>query len=119
MLARHPAGRHDDWTGAARHRDRGSVTAELAVAIPAVLAVLITGIGSVVIAARVVVVQDAASTIAREAARGDTPHLPPALAGRADVARSDRDGLTCVTVTVTVSIAGAQLPVSADSCALP
>lgn len=99
-------------------RDRGSVTAELAIAIPAVLALLLTGIGSVVIAARVVVVQDAASVLAREAARGDALRLPPALSARAHVDRVDRDGLACVTVTASAALGVIDLPVMAESCAL-
>jgi hypothetical protein len=80
---------------------------------------LLTGIGSIAIAARVVVVQDAASTLARQAARGDAPRLPPALEGRADLVRADRDGLACITVTAPVSVAGIDLPLTAESCALP
>jgi hypothetical protein len=52
-------------------RQRGSVTAELAVLMPVVLFIILTVVGAAVVGSGQVRVQQAAGAIAREHARGD------------------------------------------------
>lgn len=99
--------------------DEGSVTAEIAIIIPVVIAVLVTAVASIDVAGRAVAVQDAASVLARASARGDTVSLSSALGQRVESARFDVDGLVCVRVTSSVTIGVVALPVEAESCALP
>jgi Flp pilus assembly protein TadG len=93
-------------------RDAGTVTAELAVAVPAVLLVLAACLGGLRIGAERIRVTDAAAEAARVAARGDAP------AGR-DVVIDDRgDGTVCATVRRQVLLLGLPVPVVATGCAL-
>lgn len=82
--------------------DRGAVSAEFAIVLPAVLVVLGLVIGGVMLTAHRVVLVSAAADIARLEARGDhqsaseriaTLHLAPSIA------RSSRGSLHCVTLT--------------------
>jgi hypothetical protein len=52
-------------------RERGSVTAELVVALPAVIVVLAACLGGVRVGMQAMLAQDAAAVAARSAARGD------------------------------------------------
>lgn len=91
--------------GPARRRDRGSVTAELAVALPAVGLVLAICVSGLRLASDQVRLQDAAGIAARALARGDP------VPGGVEVATVERrDGLVCVAVRSAM--------LAADACAL-
>ena len=101
--------------------ERGSVVAEFAVALPAVVVVLILGVGALGASARHVRLQDAAADAARLAARGESDErvqavLATAVAGASgEITR--RGDLICVTAA---SAAWVRLPLTltATSCAL-
>jgi Flp pilus assembly protein TadG len=100
--------------------DRGSVVAEFAVALPAVVIVLALGIGLLSASARHVRLHDAAADAARLAARGESDDrvfgaVGDAVAG-ASAAIQQQDDLVCVTATA--SAAPLPLLLSASSCAL-
>jgi len=86
--------------------DRGSVTAELAVALPAVGLVLATCVWGLGVAAEQVRLQDRAGLAARAAARGEP--------GGEGVLRRDGD-LVCATLSETFG----GVALDARSCALP
>lgn len=85
------------------HGDAGGVTAEFAVALPAVAIVLATCVGGLQLAAVQVRLQDAAALVARAAARGDD--TAPAERIVPGVAFSvSRDGeLVCATASMDAS----------------
>lgn len=99
--------------------DRGAVVAELAVALPAVIVVVLLGVGALASASRQVRLEDAAADAARLAARGESSErIAAAVAAAAPGALervSTRDDLVCVTVTAD---AVPPLTLSATSCAL-
>ncbi|MCI9858699.1 TadE family type IV pilus minor pilin [Microbacterium proteolyticum] len=98
--------------------DRGAVTAEFAVALPAVIIVLALGVGVLGSAAATVRLQHAATEAARLLGRGDTDALVgiAETGGTASVER--HDGLVCVAAVAPVP-AGPALPaVTARACAL-
>ncbi|WP_417561850.1 TadE family type IV pilus minor pilin [Microbacterium sp.] len=106
----------------ARSDDRGSVTAEFAVVLPAVVLVLALGAATLGVCARQVRLQDAAADAARLVARGEPDaRAQSVLASAVDGARAaiaTRDDLVCVTATAP---AGLPVPVPtlrARSCAL-
>lgn len=98
--------------------DRGSVTAELAVALPAVLAVFALGAAGVALAGRTVLLTDAASVVARSASRGDAAVLPGSAPNGASVELTTSGGVTCATVSVVAMAGPIAVPLSARSCAL-
>lgn len=81
--------------------DRGAVTAEFAIAVPALLVVLVLAVGAIMLAAHRVVLTSAAAEVSRLEARGDRAEAGARLAELGEgvlVARS-RDGpLLCVTL---------------------
>lgn len=101
--------------------ERGTVTAEFAVVVPAVLVVLGLVIGGIVIATNRLTLASAAADVARLEARGDTglasARVESAGAG-VTVVRERHDGLLCITLR-----AGPQrgplaaLAVSGEGCA--
>lgn len=103
--------------------DRGGVAAELAVALPAVLLVLMLGVGALGAASRQVALQDAVADAARLLGRGEDTAAAVRVVDRAvPGARASftaSDGLVCTTATVRVSV-GAVIgfPLRASSCAL-
>ena len=103
--------------------DRGSVAAELALALPAVVLTLLLGAGALGAASKQVSLQDAASDAARLLGRGEdsgaaAAAVAAAVPGAAIGSRSDGD-LVCVTASVDVAIGGlVRLPLRASSCAL-
>jgi Flp pilus assembly protein TadG len=112
-------------SGAERLRaDRGSVVAEFAVAMPAVLLVLATALGGVHLAGLQLKAQDASADAARSYARGDSAGVVAARLARqlpgARVVRVARGDLVCARVTVapTGPIARLGVRVGATSCAL-
>lgn len=103
-----------------RHSERGSVTAELVVALPAVVLVLALCLGGVQLGMRAMAAQDAAAVAARSLARGESESAATARSARvapgAVLSVSRRDGLVCVTATVRG--ATPPLPVTGSACAL-
>jgi len=94
--------------------DRGSITAEFVVVMPAVLVILVCCLGGLRLAAEQLRLQDAAGIAARALARGD-----PAPVTAARLVRHDRGGLVCVTVSKAepLGLLG-RLELSGSSCAL-
>ncbi len=102
---------------AGRGHDRGSVTAELAVALPAVVLVLACCMSGLAAAAQQLRLTDAAALAARTLARGGDPDtLVARLVPGAHVTRSAEGDLACVTVAVAAG--GLPLTLTARSCAL-
>ena len=100
--------------------DRGSVTAEFAVVLPAIVLVLLLGVGALGAGARQVRLQDAAADAARLVARGDDPGRAHALVGSvggsADI--EPRGDLVCVIARAPVPLALPLPDLTATSCAL-
>ena len=97
----------------AETRDRGSVTAEFAAVIPAVMLVLAASLACMQLGSQQLRLQDAAAITARALARGDAvPSLPGAA-----LATTARGDLVCARLTL-----DAQPPffvaLAAQSCAL-
>lgn len=103
-------------------RDRGAVTAETAIALPAVVLVLVASLQGVGAATVLLRAQDAAADAARSLARGDSASAASAQTAAAlpgGALRSDRSGgMVCVTVTVRPRILAMPLALDARSCAL-
>lgn len=104
-------------------RERGSVTAEFAIALPVLVLVLLLGAGLLGATAARIRLEDAAADAARLAARGEDDGRASAVVARAvpdagvEIGRSDE--FVCVTASVTVRLFGAAVaPVAATSCAL-
>ncbi|MBB5633549.1 acyl CoA:acetate/3-ketoacid CoA transferase beta subunit [Cryobacterium mesophilum] len=99
---------------------RGSVTAEFAAVVPAVMIVLALCLGGLQLSTRQLRVQDAAALAARSAARGTSFDVAALVAGAA-MQIERRGNLVCAVVTVPgtplAGILGA-VEVSASSCAL-
>lgn len=99
---------------------RGSVTAEFAAVVPAVMLVLALCLGGLQLSTRRLQVQDAAALAARSAARGAPFDVAVLVPGA--VMRIERRGnLVCAAVTVPgTPLAGmlGAVEVSASSCAL-
>lgn len=92
--------------------DRGSVTAEFAVVLPAVLMVIVLALGSIMLATHRLSLHSAAAEVARLEARGDTDLAQARLSGLSvgaggsgqasgavTVQRSAHGALHCVTLT--------------------
>jgi len=102
-------------------RDRGAVTAELAVVLPAVLLVLAGCLGALRLGVEQARVDAAASVVARSIARGDAPETAlsrGASAGATSVRVDHRAGLVCVRAESRTPVLGLPLPVTGTSCAL-
>ncbi|REJ05920.1 hypothetical protein DY023_08245 [Microbacterium bovistercoris] len=103
--------------------EHGSVAAELAVAVPAVLLVLMLGVGALSAAARQVALQDATADAARLLGRGESEGRAfGAVSGAVDgaaAASEQRGDLICVTATAALAIGRVvSVPLRASSCAL-
>ncbi len=101
--------------------DRGAVTAEFALALPVLLAVLMLAVGSILLATHRVTLASAAAEVARLEARGDMPAARQRLAGLGSgigVTRS-RDGpLLCIALRMhPVGGLLSAIAVSATACA--
>ncbi|WP_232528902.1 TadE family type IV pilus minor pilin [Mycetocola zhujimingii] len=115
------------WARAA-HRvgaDAGSVTAEFAVALPAVILVLAGCLGAVQVASQQVRLADAAADAARTLARGDSVEVASArvsrVAGAAAMTTSTSGDFVCVELSVPAGIgptALAGIRIRASGCAL-
>jgi Flp pilus assembly protein TadG len=94
---------------------RGSVTAEFAVALPAVIVVLACCLAGLQVAGTQLRLQDAAALAARALARGDSPASALALVGGAALQQTSEGDLLCATLTAP---AGLGLVIRATGCAL-
>lgn len=100
------------------------MTAEFATAMPAVVLVLVFCLAGGQLATTQLRLQDAASSAARSASRGESAdavvwRTKQVMPG-ASVARHDRDGFVCVTVTLPTALPGpaSVVTLSASACAL-
>ncbi|MFB4350180.1 TadE/TadG family type IV pilus assembly protein [Microbacterium sp. CR_7] len=102
--------------------DRGSVAAELALALPAVLLALLLGAGALGAASRQVALQDATADAARLLGRGEDAGAAAVAVARAvpgaGMASRIAGDIVCVTAQSEVAIAAVRLPLRASSCAL-
>ena len=106
-------------SGADGAGDRGSVTAEFAAVVPAILLVLAACLACVHLAGQQLRLQDAAAATARALARGDTP---PPFAGAAVATHREGD-LLCARLTSTgqgllPDVTLGVVTLTAQSCAL-
>lgn len=103
--------------------ERGSVAAELAVALPAVLLVLLLGVGALGAAARQVILQDAVADAARLLGRGEPADAAARALGAgapgARLSSAHRGDLVCATASAELRIGALiRVPLNATSCAL-
>lgn len=108
---------------ARRGDERGSVAAELALALPAVLLTLLLGAGALGAASRQVALQDAAADAARLLGRGEgagaASHAVTATVPGARMSSRAAGDLVCVTTRLDVAIGNViRMPLQASSCAL-
>lgn len=106
-----------------RGDERGSVTAEFAASLPAVVLVLAVCLGALQVGAVQIRLQDAAADAARTIARGDAAELAASRAEGAvpgaTLTTSDEGDAVCATITRTIPVAGMfAVPITATSCAL-
>lgn len=104
-------------------QERGSVAAELALALPAVVLVLLLGAGALGAASRQVALQDASADAARLLGRGEgaqaAERIVHATVPGAGISSSHQGDLVCVTASVDAAIGALfRLPLQASSCAL-
>ncbi|SJN15818.1 hypothetical protein FM104_00590 [Microbacterium esteraromaticum] len=103
--------------------ERGSVAAELAVALPAALLALMMGVGALSAAATLVSLQDAAADSARLLGRGESAAraagvVTASVSGATSTSRSAGD-LICVTASLDMRVGRLiSVPLRAESCAL-
>lgn len=123
-MIRRVAGRRDldDGGRAQPTGERGSVAAELAVALPAVVIVVTLGVGALMAASTHVRLQDVSADAARLVARGEPEGRAAGVVARAvpgaRAATSWSGDLVCVTATAEARVAGVAIPLRAASCAL-
>ncbi|WP_426181245.1 TadE family type IV pilus minor pilin [Microbacterium sp. TWP3-1-2b2] len=103
--------------------ERGSVAAELAIALPAVVLALLLGAGALGAAARQVSLQDAVADAARLLGRGEdagTAYAAVTASVRdAQVSSELRGDLSCVSARTDAVIGHViRIPLTASSCAL-
>lgn len=96
-------------------RDRGSITAEFAIALPAVIAVLALCLSGVQVAGQQLRLQDAAAVAARAAARGDGTAVVQRLSPGSAVSQWTEGDLVCVGLTTPAAWG---LTLTSHSCAL-
>lgn len=129
---RREAGRHGGAEGATARRaafgrrlwhlptesDRGSVTAEFAIAVPVVLACVALCVAAVLGAAEHAALSGTAASAARLVARGDDPGLAGLPPGTAMTVEPE-GSTTCVRLTASDgALAGIGIRLSARACAL-
>lgn len=105
-----------------RTGDAGSVTAEFAVVLPAIVVTLALGAAALAACGRQVRLQDAAADAARLVARGEPlaraqQAVASAVAG-ATISVGNRDDLVCVTAAAPARLPVPMPPLQAVSCAL-
>lgn len=94
------------------------MTAEFAVAVPAVLLVLAACLGGLRLGTEHLRVVDAAAQSARLAALGEPPDPPAGAIGAVVVGRRVGGETVCVTLRRDVQLLGLPVPVEATGCAL-
>lgn len=103
-------------------RDRGSVTAELAVGLPVLVLVLAACLGGLGLATAQLRATDAAADAARVLSRGDPVAVAHGLIERvvpgSALTVSRPDGLVCARVVVERRLLGVPMRVAGSSCAL-
>ncbi|WP_141651216.1 TadE family type IV pilus minor pilin [Microbacterium sp. 3J1] len=104
-------------------QDRGSVAAELALALPAVVLTLLLGAAALGAAAQQVALQDAAADAARLLGRGqsegDARHVVATAVPGARLSSGGSGDLVCVTARAEVAVGAIiRVPLHASSCAL-
>lgn len=109
-------------TRLAASRDRGAVTAEVAVTLPVVVLVLAACLGGLGLATANVRAQDAAADAARLLGRGEAlevaqQHVARTVAGATLAVTRPRD-LVCVTVHLEQRVMLVPVVLTASSCAL-
>ena len=108
-------------TASAARSDRGAVTAEFAVVLPAVVLVLLIALGALQLVGIQVRTQAAAAGAARSLGRGDTVSAQNAIAGlpAAALTSTSQGNLVCATVSAQAGLTPlAAFPISATSCSL-
>ncbi|MGO3722481.1 TadE family type IV pilus minor pilin, partial [Microbacterium gubbeenense] len=106
---------------AARGEPDRAASAEFAVALPALLIVVVLGIGALMAGSVSVRLQDAAADAARLAARGEPDRVAGVVGSAVDGASAIVEGsgeLICVTASANVALSIVTVPVWAKSCAL-
>ena len=102
--------------------DRGSVTAEFAVALPAIALVLAACLASVQLVAQQVRLTDAAADAARALGRGESAGTAQSIADRvsggAALAQWAEDPLVCVSLSAPGAGLLAAIELRAESCAV-
>lgn len=103
--------------------ERGAVAAELALALPAVVLVLLVGAGVLAAAAQQVALQDATADAARLVGRGDAEGLAAGIVSSAvpgaRVSFAAADDLVCARATLDLTVGVfVHIPLRASSCAL-
>lgn len=105
-----------------RTYESGSVTAEFATAIPAVIIVLALCLGAGQLVSRQLSLQDAATAAARSISRGESSSIVQQrirqFVPQASVRRTDRAGVTCIRLSAPSPLALASMELSATGCAL-
>lgn len=106
-----------------REGERGSVAAELALALPAVVLAFLLGAGALSAASRQVALQDASADAARLLGRGEGQDAAERVVRRAvagaGVSSSQSGDLVCVSASLDVSVGTLiRVPLRASSCAL-
>ena len=103
----------------------GSVTAEFAVALPAVVVVLACCLGAIQVASQQVRLSDAAADAARTLARGDPLAVAASrvqrVAGKADISTSTTGDFVCVELSASAGMGPAAMVgirIRASGCAL-
>ncbi|MGO3175053.1 MAG: TadE family type IV pilus minor pilin, partial [Microbacterium gubbeenense] len=102
-------------------RDPRTATAGFAVALPALLIVVVLGIGALMAGSVSVRLQDAAADAARLAARGEPDRASGVVGSAVEGASATVEGsgdLICVTASANVVLSVVTVPVWAKSCAL-
>lgn len=102
---------------AGRRGDRGSVTAELAVGLPALLLLVVAGMSAVGAVVTKLECVDTARAVARAAARGEAAPVDPAGAGIRVTSRGDHVQVTVRRVTSPLGGLVPGIPVSASAVA--
>lgn len=97
--------------------DRGSVTAEFAIALPALMLVLACCLAGLQVAVTQVRLQDAAAAAARSLARGESAAVAARLVPGATVSRNGEGDLVCATLSAR-AVGLIPLELRATSCAL-
>jgi len=98
--------------------DQGSVTAELAITLPAVIAILIVALSAMTLQLHRIDLSARAAVVARAIARGESENTIEALLGRqVQLQRKAIGPFTCVTLITPVQITGFSLDLEVDSCA--